>query len=80
MYGPGEDREGLVSYIQRILCYSLTLGLNREAFPVEHAETLRDLMVQLTAHPLATGRSKFILRQLFVAVRPSPNIIHIILK
>ncbi|KAF5347245.1 hypothetical protein D9756_009920 [Leucocoprinus leucothites] len=39
-----------------------------DSFPKEHAESLRDLMMQLTAHSLASGRSKFILRKLFVAL------------
>lgn len=38
-------------------------------FPGDHIEDLRDLMVQLTAHSIAIGRSKVILRKLFVAVR-----------
>lgn len=45
----------------------------RDVFPSEHIEGLRDLMVQLTTHSVAIGRSKFILRKLFVAVR-SPNL------
>jgi len=43
----------------------------RECFPSEHAESLKNVVVQLTAHAIAIGRSKFILRKLFVAVRPS---------
>ncbi|KAG6901557.1 hypothetical protein C0995_010614 [Termitomyces sp. Mi166 len=39
-----------------------------EHFPPEHAGPLRDLMVQLTAHSMSIGRSKFILRKLFVAL------------
>ncbi|TFK33337.1 armadillo-type protein [Crucibulum laeve] len=39
-----------------------------DTFPSEHAERLRDLLVQLTAHAIAIGRSKFILRKLFVAL------------
>ncbi|PPQ95113.1 hypothetical protein CVT25_011656 [Psilocybe cyanescens] len=39
-----------------------------EVFPPKHVEDLRDLMVQLTAHSVAIGRSKFILRKLFVAL------------
>ncbi|KAF8632069.1 hypothetical protein AX15_002067 [Amanita polypyramis BW_CC] len=39
-----------------------------EHFPPEHAEGLRDIMVQLTAHAVAAGRGKFILRKLFVAL------------
>ncbi|KAG6828197.1 hypothetical protein H0H92_008816 [Tricholoma furcatifolium] len=39
-----------------------------ELFPTEHVEQLRDLMVQLTAHSMAIGRSKFILRKLFVCL------------
>ncbi|KAF8147686.1 armadillo-type protein [Crassisporium funariophilum] len=39
-----------------------------EAFPVEHVDDLRNLMVQLTAHSLSIGRPKFILRKLFVAL------------
>ncbi|KAJ3573233.1 hypothetical protein NP233_g2568 [Leucocoprinus birnbaumii] len=39
-----------------------------DSFPKDHAESLRDLMVQLTAHSIASGRSKFILRKLFVAL------------
>ena len=45
--------------------------LVRENFPSEHAESLKNVMVQLTAHAIAIGRSKFILRKLFVAVRTS---------
>lgn len=41
----------------------------RDSFPTEHVESLRDLLLQLTAHAVAIGRSKFILRKLFVAVR-----------
>ncbi len=41
----------------------------RECFPSEHAESLKNVVVQLTAHAIAIGRSKFILRKLFVAVR-----------
>ena len=41
----------------------------RDTFPSEHSDGLRDLMVQLTAHSVTIGRSKFILRKLFVAVR-----------
>jgi hypothetical protein len=41
----------------------------RDSFPSEHVQRLRDLMVQLTAHSMSTGRGKFILRKLFVAVR-----------
>ncbi|KAF8064415.1 armadillo-type protein [Lyophyllum atratum] len=37
-------------------------------FPEEHAIRLRDLLVQLTSHSMATGRSKIILRKLFVAL------------
>ncbi|KAF8637543.1 hypothetical protein AX17_002750 [Amanita inopinata Kibby_2008] len=39
-----------------------------EYFPAEHAESLKNLMVQLTAHAIAIGRTKFILRKLFVAL------------
>ncbi|TEB20164.1 ARM repeat-containing protein [Coprinellus micaceus] len=39
-----------------------------DAFPQEHAERLRDLLVQLTAHSIAIGRPNFILRKLFVAL------------
>ncbi|KAF9443602.1 ARM repeat-containing protein [Macrolepiota fuliginosa MF-IS2] len=39
-----------------------------EFFPKERAEALRDLMIQLTAHAVAIGRGKFILRKLFVAL------------
>ena len=41
----------------------------RDAFPAQNVESLRDLMLQLTAHNAAIGRDKFILRKLFVAVR-----------
>ncbi|KAG6908732.1 hypothetical protein DXG01_003577 [Tephrocybe rancida] len=37
-------------------------------FPAEHVGQLRDLMVQLTAHSMSSGRGKFILRKLFVAL------------
>ncbi|KAG6881707.1 hypothetical protein C0992_000381, partial [Termitomyces sp. T32_za158] len=39
-----------------------------EHFAAEHAGSLRDLMVQLTARSMSIGRSKFILRKLFVAL------------
>ncbi|KAF9456910.1 armadillo-type protein [Collybia nuda] len=39
-----------------------------DSFPQEHAERLRDLVMQLTAHSMSTGRGKFILRKLFVAI------------
>ncbi|PPR02897.1 hypothetical protein CVT24_002281, partial [Panaeolus cyanescens] len=39
-----------------------------DAFPHEHYESLRDLMVQLTAHSVMQGLPKFILRKLFVAI------------
>ncbi|EAU87903.1 hypothetical protein CC1G_01550 [Coprinopsis cinerea okayama7 len=39
-----------------------------DMFPNEHAEGLKDLLVQLTAHSAAAGRPNFILRKLFVAV------------
>ncbi|KAG6844170.1 hypothetical protein H0H87_009289 [Tephrocybe sp. NHM501043] len=39
-----------------------------EAFPAEHTLQLRDLMVQLAAHSMSIGRSKFILRKLFVSL------------
>jgi hypothetical protein len=47
----------------------MPLTFYRDTFSSEHVEGLRDLMVQLTAHSIAIGRSKFILRKLFVAVR-----------
>ncbi|RDB17659.1 Importin-13 [Hypsizygus marmoreus] len=37
-------------------------------FPQEQAPQLRDLIVQLTTHSITVGRSKFILRKLFVAL------------
>ncbi|KAF5376630.1 hypothetical protein D9615_007856 [Tricholomella constricta] len=37
-------------------------------FPEEHALQLRDLILQLASHSMATGRSKIILRKLFVAL------------
>ncbi|TFK19652.1 ARM repeat-containing protein [Coprinopsis marcescibilis] len=39
-----------------------------DTFPNEHAESLRDLLVQLSAHSAAIGRPNFILRKLFVAL------------
>ncbi|KAF9529893.1 armadillo-type protein [Crepidotus variabilis] len=39
-----------------------------DAFPQEHAGSLRDMLLQLTAHSMAIGRNKVILRKLFVAV------------
>ena len=45
------------------------LNFYRDSILPEHIEGLRDLMVQLTAHSITIGRSKFILRKLFVAVR-----------
>jgi len=42
--------------------------MNRESLPKEHAQSLRDMMVQLTAHAIAVGRGKVTLRKLFVAV------------
>ncbi|KAF8995387.1 armadillo-type protein [Cyathus striatus] len=41
-----------------------------DAFPQDHAESLRDLLISLTAHSTAIGRSKFILRKQFVALVP----------
>ncbi|KAL0571967.1 hypothetical protein V5O48_009993 [Marasmius crinis-equi] len=38
------------------------------SFPDEHAEALRDLLVQLTAHSVAIGKKKVVLRKLFVAL------------
>ncbi|KAL0062877.1 hypothetical protein AAF712_010197 [Marasmius tenuissimus] len=38
------------------------------SFPDEHAEALRDLLVQLTAHSAAVGKKKVVLRKLFVAL------------
>ena len=40
----------------------------RDSFPKEHTDLLRDMMIQLTAHSIAVGRNKVILRKLFVAV------------
>ncbi|KAJ4473110.1 armadillo-type protein [Lentinula aciculospora] len=37
-------------------------------FPPEHAELLRDLLVQLTSHSVGVGKSKVILRKLFVSL------------
>ncbi|TFK73053.1 ARM repeat-containing protein [Pluteus cervinus] len=39
-----------------------------DSFPKDHAEALRDVMVQLAAHSTAIHRPKFILRKLFVAL------------
>ncbi|PFH48182.1 hypothetical protein AMATHDRAFT_66058 [Amanita thiersii Skay4041] len=39
-----------------------------ESFPSDNTESLRDLLIQLTARSVAIGRSKFILRKLFVAL------------
>ncbi|KAK2462484.1 hypothetical protein APHAL10511_005454 [Amanita phalloides] len=39
-----------------------------EYFPPEHAESLSNVLVQLTAHSIAISRTKFILRKLFVAL------------
>uniref|UniRef100_A0A0W0G8H2 Uncharacterized protein n=1 Tax=Moniliophthora roreri TaxID=221103 RepID=A0A0W0G8H2_MONRR len=38
------------------------------SFPQEHAESLRDMLIQLTAHSVSVGKSKVILRKLFVAL------------
>lgn len=40
----------------------------RSTFPQEHVESLRDLLVQLTSHSVSVGKSKVILRKLFVSV------------
>ena len=58
-------------YMQTISHIARSDYLLRESFPSEHAESLKNVMVQLTAHAIAIGRSKFILRKLFVAVRTS---------
>jgi hypothetical protein len=39
-----------------------------EHFPPQHVESLKNVMVQLTAHSIAMGRGKVILRKLFVAL------------
>ncbi|KAF9073098.1 ARM repeat-containing protein [Rhodocollybia butyracea] len=37
-------------------------------FPQQHAESLRDMLIQLTSHSVSVGKSKFILRKLFVSL------------
>jgi hypothetical protein len=32
----------------------------RDSFPKQHAEALKDMMVQLTAHSIAVGRKLFV--------------------
>ncbi|KIJ61703.1 hypothetical protein HYDPIDRAFT_115503 [Hydnomerulius pinastri MD-312] len=39
-----------------------------DTFPQENAPSLRDLLLELTSHSIASGRSKVILRKLFVAI------------
>ncbi|KAL0952434.1 hypothetical protein HGRIS_006706 [Hohenbuehelia grisea] len=39
-----------------------------DAFPKDHVQDLRDLLVQLAAHAAATGRNRVIIRKLFVAL------------
>jgi hypothetical protein len=46
----------------------LNFSILRDRFPREHVEAFRDLFVQLAAHSVAAGRSKIVLRKLFVAV------------
>ena len=41
---------------------------SRDTFPPDHALSLRDLILDLTAHSSLAGHSKVILRKLFVAV------------
>lgn len=41
---------------------------SRDAFPPDRALSLRDLILDLTAHSSLAGHSKVILRKLFVAV------------
>ncbi|KAG7094032.1 hypothetical protein E1B28_007654 [Marasmius oreades] len=38
------------------------------SFPQEHVEALRDLLIQLTAHSVAVGKKKVVLRKLFVSL------------
>ena len=48
------------------------LVLSRDSFPQDHAEELKMLVLNLTARSVALGRSKIMLRKLFVAVRLFP--------
>jgi hypothetical protein len=40
----------------------------RDTFPPDNATSLRDMVLELTSHSIVTGKSKIILRKLFVAV------------
>lgn len=51
------------------LCSTFRLRDARPSFPTENATRLRDFLIQLTGRLMASGRSKVILRKLFVAVR-----------
>lgn len=42
--------------------------LHRDSFPKEHAVALKDMLMELTGKSIASGRSKVILRKLYVAV------------
>jgi hypothetical protein len=42
---------------------------SRDTFPEANRTQLRDLILELAAHSIVVGRSKVILRKLFVAVR-----------
>ncbi|KAH0833884.1 armadillo-type protein [Lanmaoa asiatica] len=39
-----------------------------DTFPVDNATSLRDLVLELTSHSIVSGKSKIILRKLFVAI------------
>ncbi|THV01907.1 ARM repeat-containing protein [Dendrothele bispora CBS 962.96] len=43
-------------------------GAHTAAFPEEHEESLKNLLVQLTSHSVAIGRARIIIRKLFVAL------------
>ena len=65
-YRPGQNREGLVGRRHRRRVGRLTRA--RDTFPPDNATSLRDLVLELTSHSIVSGRSKIILRKLFVAV------------
>lgn len=68
-HGPGQDRQRLVKSLGKLVWrVMLNASILRDYFPRERVEDFRDLFMQLVAHSVAAGRSKIVLRKLFVAV------------
>lgn len=51
--------------------------MNRASIPKEHVLFFRDMILDATSHSIAAGRSKVILRKLFVAVRSRSQVLYL---